>query len=183
MIAATASRPWRKSRARALDRGNRILRPQDKGHIMRIFHALSLLATLSVAASAVSAQTAPGPHGIRTTNTVVSPKGTHTNAVDIADSGARTGRGSDTIIRTNGNHQPIRCAGGGLTVEGNGNRLNVRGCSVVVVSGSHNQLDVDFGRKGQLRVSGHRNMVTWTADRSVHIAVAPLGSQNVVRRR
>lgn len=169
-----------------MERSNGAIRLQDKGHVMRSLHIPSLLAALSATsavAPSASAQTAPGPHGIRTTNTVVSPKGTQTNAVNVADSGARTGRGSDTIIRTNGNHQPVRCAGGGLTVEGNNNRLDVRGCSTVVVSGSHNQLDVDFGRKGQLRVSGHRNTVTWTADRRVHIAVAPLGSQNVVRRR
>ena len=150
---------------------------------MRTLAALFTLSTIVIGATAVSAQLSVGPQGIRSGNTLIDASGIHTNGTDVTSSGVRSGRGSGTIIRTNGGHRSINCGGGMLTVDGNSNHLAIRDCRSVTLNGNVNELDASFTRDGRLAIMGNRNIVRWSAGPKIRVAISNPGTRNVVMRQ
>ena len=97
---------------------------------------VGLVAPLMLAGLAVpaAAQVSIGPNGVRSGGTVIDARGVHTAGADVTGSGVRTGHGATTTISSNNGDRSVDCRGGVLSVEGNGNRLEVTHCRSVGVN-------------------------------------------------
>ena len=145
---------------------------------------VGLVAPLMLAGLAVpaAAQVSIGPNGVRSGGTVIDARGVHTAGADVTGSGVRTGHGATTTISSNNGDRSVDCRGGVLSVEGNGNRLEVTHCRSVGVNGNGNTLAVRFDAPGRIAVMGNRNRVTWRAAPAVRVSVTNLGTHSEVTR-
>ena len=121
------------------------------------------IASLAFILIAATGQTIDA-QGIRAGGVRIDASGVHTPGASVDASGvhaASAGRG--TTILSNGGHRSVDCRGGGLTVNGNGNTLDVVNCSRVVVA-------------------GNRNDVSWRASKGTRVGATNVGTGNTVRQ-
>ncbi len=83
-----------------------------------------------------------------------------TSSSRTAASTASTGSGLPILVPTNQQVKSMDCEGRAVSVQGNGNRLTLRGtCGPVTVGGNENILDV--GSTTRIDTSGNRNVVKY----------------------
>ena len=145
-------------------------------------HTLSLIAASALAAVA-GAQTSIGNGVIRSGGTVIDANGVHTATADIGAGGVRAHGDGGTTIRTNGNRRHVVCGGGALSVDGNGNILDVEDCRRLTLNGNDNIVNAHFPAPGQALVAGNHNRLAWSAAPHVRVGVSNLGTGNVVNGR
>jgi hypothetical protein len=77
-----------------------------------------------------------------------------------SSSASSTGSGLPILVPTNQNVKTMECEGRAVSVQGNGNRLTLKGrCGPVTVGGNENILDV--GSTTRIDTSGNRNVVKY----------------------
>lgn len=145
--------------------------------------SLRLLAPALFLAAPAGAQVAIDSHGIRTPGATVDASGIRTNGTRVDADGIHPGDRGGRVINTNNGVARIDCAGGALTVNGNGNRLTVANCRAVTVAGNHNTLTARFPASGRLTVLGNWDQVSYTAGPRVTVAVSNIGTRSSVTRR
>lgn len=142
---------------------------------------------LLLLAGPAAAQVTIDSHGVRSRGTVIDSTGVHTAGASIDGRGIRTGRarggGRGAVVNGNGATRRIDCGGGGLTINGNQNRLSVSNCRAVTVAGNRNIVAVRFIGAGQIDVVGNGDTVTFSAPPRTRIGVSNVGTRNSVTRR
>ena len=132
---------------------------------------------------AAAGQTTIDSHGIRAGGVTIDGAGVHTPGGSVDSAGVhRVSAGRGLTILTNRGHRSVDCRGGGLTVNGNGNTLDVVNCARVVVAGNGNTMTVRYSLAGRLSVVGNRNDVSWRASKGVTVRASNVGTRNAVRR-
>lgn len=87
--------------------------------------------------------------------------GSEGGSISVGRSPAPKARGAAIVVSDNRVARTVDCAGGSVTVDGNGNTLSLNGeCPSVEVNGNGNVLRVEAA--GSISVMGNRNTVTWS---------------------